>query len=878
MGWIKELALRVHALFAQRRIAREIDDELRFHIEMRTRDNLAAGMAPDQAERAARRSFGNLTSVREESHAIRGGGALERAVWDLRRSARALARRPGFTLAATVTLALGIAATTVVFSAESAVLLRPLPYADPDRLVAVWEPIAGSPEARAASAGDFTDWRAQRESFAGVAASFQWSFSLTGAEVAERLSGQLVIGDLFGVLGVLPELGRPLGAADEAPDAPAVAVIADRLWRRRFAADPDIAGKQITLNGSRATIVGVMPPGFDYPDADTELWLPAGFKPEQLRDRRGRFVRVVARLAPGVALETARARLAALAESLRRDYPETNRETDVAIAGLGDDLVGTVRPALLALGGAVGFVLLLACANAAGLLLARAAARRRELAVRVALGASRARLMGHLLGEVAILAALAGALGIALAAWGVDALVAWNPGGIPRLAEARLDGRALLFALAASAAAALLFGLAPALVASRAAPEQALRSVTTGGRGRSRLRDALVVAQIALALVLLVGAALLGRSFLRLRAVDPGFQPDGLFTFNVDLPPATYPDNPRQVAFFRELTARLALLPGASAAGAIQDLPIRGNRMGYQVTVEELARSPADAPLDAAYRLVTPGYFDAMGVPLTEGRLFGAGDDERAPPVMLVNESFAHRAFPGASAIGRRVRFDGDDTPWRTIVGVVGDVKHMGLARDEGPAIYQPHAQKPIYVHRMTLIVRSASDPAQLVRAARAAVSAIDPALAVYDDTTMTALLARSVASPRFYAALFAVFALVALVLAAIGVYGVIAYLVAQRTKEIGIRMALGARRADILWLVVGRGLALALGGVTAGLAGSLATSRALAGLLFGVGPFDVATYAAAALLLVGVAVLACALPARRALGADPLVALREET
>ena len=590
---------------------------------------------------------------------------------------------------------------------------------------------------------------------------------------------------------------------------------------------------------------------------------------------RSRFIRVIARLLPGQSVASARGEMETIGDRLARAYAD-DRGWTVRVAPLAPLLVGSARLPLVVLVGAVAFVLLVSNVNAANLLLARAAARRREMAIRVAMGAGRGRLVAQSMTESLLLALLGAAAGVGLGSLALELVIAWNPGNIPRLAEATIDGRVLAVTLAVAIGSALACGLLPGLLVSRAAPQEALKR--EGGRQRARLRAALVVGEIALALVLLVGAGLLMKSFARLSSVEPGFEPRDLLTLRIWLPASKYRENERQIAFFQELERRIAAVPGVRHVGGVQDLPIRKNRMMNAI---EGQPPPADgrAP-QAAYRVVTPDYFAAMGIPLRAGRGFAATDRSGAPGVVVVNESLARRYFPEGSPLGRRLRIgphDADDAEPRTVIGIVGDVKHMGLDADEGPAVYQPHAQKPEFLRWMTVVVRTGVAPTSLLGAVRGEVAALDPDQPIFDVATMETWLSRSVAGPRFFAALIGGFALIAMLLAAIGVYGVLAFLVTGRTKEIGVRMALGARRADVLRLVLADTLKLTAIGVVLGIAGALALTRVLASLLFEVSTTDVTTFAAVPLLLFAVAVAASVVPARRAARMSPVAALYSE-
>ncbi|HKY04888.1 MAG TPA: ABC transporter permease [Blastocatellia bacterium] len=882
---LKELLLRLWALFRMEQVDREIDEELRFHLDMRVEENIAAGMTPEEARKAALRRFGNVTRIKEQGRSIRGASMLEAFLQDLRYGARMLLKQPVITAAAVITLALGIGATTTVFSIVDAVLLRPLPFKDPDRLIAVWEinhqqqKAGKQKESRSSSPGNLSDWQSQSRVFDGIAAYFNWSTNLTGVDDPERLNSAIVIGGLFQVLGVNAKVGRVLLPDDDRPGNDSVVLLSHRFWQRRFGEDPEAVGQKLMLGGGSVTIVGVMPPEFKFPDEQVDVWMPSGFGAQQLQDRGSKYVNVIARLKSGITLAQAAAEMRAIAARLQDQHPATNKDWGVEIASLDSIKVGNVRLPLLVLLGAVGFVLLIACVNVANLLLARAAARQREFAIRIALGAGRLRMISQLLTESVLLAGLGGLIGILLAYWGVELITSLNPGDIPRLDETSINRYALVFTLATIVLSVVAFGLAPSWLASKVNPQASLKveDRTTGGGSRRGLRNALVVSEIAVALVLLIGAGLMIKSFLQLQSVSPGFDPDNLLTMRLWLPASRYADNNRQIAFFQELVDRIEALPGVETAGAVQDLPLRGNRMGQDFVIE--GRQPADGgdKPDAAYRVVTPDYFAAMRIPLITGRVFNDQDQQQTSRVAVINESMARQFWPGEDPVGARIQYEGEKGPWYTVVGVVGDVKHMGLGEEEGPAIYQPHTQKPAFLRWMTIVARTSVEPLSLENAMRSQVLALDKDQPVYDIATLEQLLSKSLANPRLYTVLLGIFALIALVLAAVGVYGVLSFWVSQRTKEIGIHLSLGAQQSDVLRLVVGQGLKLVLLGVSLGLIGAFILTRALHGLLYGVGTTDPLTFLGVSLLLIVVSALACYLPARRATRVDAMIALRYE-
>jgi putative ABC transport system permease protein len=878
MSWLKELFLRLRSSFRSAQIEREIDDEIRFHLEMRTQENIDSGMTSEEAKRDALRRFGNQTHIKEISREIRGGFIIETLLQDLRYGIRMLLKQPIFTAVAVITLALGIGANTIVFSIVDTVLLKPLPFKDSDRLVLLWETDElQQKKNHVSSPGNFIDWKSQSSSFEEVAAYFKWTFNLTGIDDPERIDSAVVMGNLFQLLGVNAKMGRILLPEDDRQGNDAVVVLGYRLWQGRFGGDLGIIDKKITLNGQSFTVVGVMPQSFKFPDEETEIWVPAGFGAKQLQDRRGKFINVIARLKEGIDLNQAQAEMNGIAARLEQEHPETNTGWKVKIARLDSVKVEKIKSALLVLLGAVSFVLLIACVNVACLLLARGASRQREFSIRIALGASRTRLFSQLLTEGLLLAILGGFFGLLLASGGLSIITSINPGDIPRLNEVIINSRVLGFTLALSVISVMVFGFAPAVFASNSNPQESLKTeVRARGGSRLRLRDLLVVSEIALAMVLLVGAGLMMKSFFRLQSVVPGFRTDNLLTLIIWLPSSRYAENQQQIAFFQQLIEKIETIPGVESAAAIQDLPLRRNRMGHKFVIEGHS-IPSGSEPDAAYRVVTPDYFSVMGIPLQIGRLFTENDDEQTSRVVIINESMARQFWASEDPVGKRIRFGGDDAPWYSIVGVVGDVKHMGLDAEEGPAIYQPHAQKPQYLRWMTVVLRTNVEPLSLAGAIRNQVRAIDKDQPVYDIATMEQLLSESISNPKLYMALLGLFAFIALLLAMVGIYSLLAFWVTQRAREIGIHIALGAQRKDVVRLVLGKGFKLSLSGILLGLSGAFALTRFLRSFLFEISATDPATFAAISILLMLVAVLACYFPARRAMKVDPIIALRNE-
>ena len=799
---------------------------------------------------------------------------------DLRIAARGLARRPAFTGVVVLTLALGLGANSAIFSVVDGVLLRPLPYRDPARLVMLWEAETDEAEERnVVSPANFLDWQRQSTAFESMAAGVDWRANLTGDGAPEEIPVAFVSANFFPTLGVRPALGRVFTAAEDVAKGPSVVVISDALWRRRFGADRGIVGRNIILDGKPNEVVGVMPPGFrlEGRDHEAQLWAALGLDPARdYRKLAGRYLFSVARLKPGVTVERAGSELRTIASRLEQEHPSFNKGWTTNVVPLEEQVVGGVRRALFVLGGVVGFVLLIACANVANLQLAQAAARQREIAVRSALGASAWRLARQLLGESVLLAVAGGALGLLLAYWGTSALAALAPASLPRLHEVGLDGRTVVFTVLLSLLTGILFGVIPALYVARSDLQDTLKA---GGRGaaggRERARSGLVVSQIALSLVLLVGAGLMLKSFARLLRVSPGFDAEHVLTAKLSLPRAKYPDDARRVAFFQEAVGRVAALPGVRAVGAINWLPLTGLSSATGFWVEGRPLPGPDEELATDVRAVDAGYFRAIGIPLRRGTSFTGRETADVPKTVVISEALAKAYFPGEDPIGQRVHMPWGDTLVAEIVGVVGDVKHAGLDSIAKPTMYWALPQFPY--NFMTLVVRTTGDPSRLAGAVSNAVWSLDPDLPVADLKPMEAYLGDSVARRRFNATLLASFAGLALLLAAIGLYGVVSYSVVQHTREFGIRMALGASSAVVQRSVLRHSLLLATVGVAAGLAGALVLTRLLSGLLFEVSATDPAVYVAIALLLTAVALVAAYLPARRATRVDPLVALRYE-
>jgi len=801
---------------------------------------------------------------------------IDTLLQDVRYALRTLAQSPAFTLVVVLTLALGIGANTAIFSVVKGVLLTSLPYKDPSRLMVVWES-NGTSTRNVVNPANYMDWHDRATSFSGLALLSWAGLTFTG-DHAERVAGRAVTPDFFAVLGATPLLGRTFNEEESRPNSPRVIVLSEALWRRRFGADPAVVGRAVPVAGGTARVVGVMPASFrPMPLGREEYWEPMALDWSN-RARNGRYAMALGRLKDGVTIERAQNEMSAIARQLESDAPDFDTGWSATVVPLMEQVVGGAQRTILVVLGAVSLVLLIACANVANLMLARAASHERELAVRTALGASRWRLVRQALVESVILALAGGAAGALLATWGVHLLVAAAPPEVPRIADIRLDITVLAVTALLSMAVGVLFGLPAALSRSGAAIQgvHAATTRTTAGVPAARLRGALVIAQMSLAIVLLVGAGLLVRSLQRLIAVDPGFDPANISALTITLPDATYPDSLRRVAFYERLLERVRNMPGVQSAGIISWLPMTpGNAVTSLTVVGRPEPAPGQKPT-AAIRIVDPGYFDAMRIPLRRGRSLATSDRLGSVPVAVISEAMAHQLWSGEDPIGRRVKVDW----WHPsvsveIVGVVGDSRHDGLDAEIQPTLFYPFAQES--QGGMSLVLRSELPPATLTRMVRAAVSELDQELPVTDAVTMYHRISEMMTDRRYPAFVLGLFAGLALTLAAVGIYGVLSYTVGQRTREIGVRLALGARPADVLRAVLGSGLRLtlvgvALGGTVAGLA-----AGALGRLLYGVHPLDPVTFAIVTLVLVGVALLAMAAPARRAVRVDPMVALRNE-
>lgn len=821
--------------------------------------------------------------------------SMESILQDIRYGACSLIKTPAFTAVALVVLALAIGANTAIFTVVNGVLLRPLPYPDSDRLVMLWEtnprfqigidtlPIA---------AGDFVDWREQNNSFEQVCAFGATHLNLNGEGEPERISAASVSPTFFRLMKVEPRLGRLFQDEDEEPGKDRVVVISYALWQKRFGGQADAIGRTLNLDGESYTVIGIAPAGFQFPRAkelpyflgvttQTDMWKPMTFSNDFIKRKRSDHqLSVIARLKAGATREQAQTDMTAIAERIEQSHPDTNQGIGVRVISLTEQVVGNARLILLVLMAAVSLVLLIACANIANLLLARGSSRQREIAIRTALGASRARIVRQLLTESVLLSLSSALAGTALSIWGVKTLLALGGDLLPRAHEINVDLRVLAFTVAIALLTSALFGLAPALRATRINLSEALKDASHGlsaGRHRNRVRSLLAISEVALSLVLLIGAGLMIKSLARLIGVDPGFKPQNTLTMNIALLASKYPTANQQIEFFQKLTQQVDAMPGVQSVGLISSAPLSGGVYAGGFSIEGRSSSADNDNLVADRRMISPKYFNTLGIPLIEGRHFTDQDNQTSPGVVIVSESWARRFLPGEAAIGRRIKLGAPDStrPWLSIVGIVGDVHDTALERETRPCVYIPYSQ--FSTASMTLAVRTTIDPQVFVGAIRDAVRSVDKDQPVTDVKTMDQYLADSISPRRFNALLLTIFASVALVIASVGIYGVMAYSVTQRVREIGIRMAMGAQPLQVINLIVGGGMTLAFAGVAIGVAIAWALTRVMSSLLYGVSATDSMTFVLASALLVGVTLLATYIPARKAAKVDPMLALRSE-
>jgi predicted permease len=886
MSWLRVFIHRLRALVMKRKLEQELEEEIRSHLEMQIEEHERQGMSPEEARFAALRKFGGVEQVKEKYRQRRSLPVVETTFQDLRYAARMLRKSPLFAAISIFTLALGIGANTAIFSVVNAVLLRPLQYPNAERIVAIEELNEKGSRVQVTPA-NFLDWREQNTSFEHLAAILARTANLSAADESERINLAMTSSNFFQVFGLQPQMGRFFLPDEERAGHDAVAVLSYGLWQRHFGGDPSLVGQSIMLDGQPYTVVGIAPAGFQYPDR-TEVWIPPfqlvptlGPQMDIQRARGFGFLSAVALLKPGVSVKQAHDEMTAITARLRQQYPETNNKRFDRVVSLQTHLVGESSMALMLLLGAVALLLLIACANVANLLLSRAASRHKEIAIRLALGATRLRLVRQLLVESVLLGLLSGMVGLLLGWWGVDLMRRLLPVDFPRAQDIGVDLRVLGFTLLVSLVTGIVFGLVPALQSTNPDVNESLKESvrgSTSGRNRNRVRSLLIVAEVALSLVLLIGAGLLFRSFLRLQAVELGFRPQNLLTFRLTPSGANFREDPQYINFYSQVAERVKTLPGVDSVGMINTLPlVKGPTTAFRVEGRPLLTQ--DKWPGVNYRNVSPDYFRAVNAPILKGRSFDAHDNESAPLVVLVNQSLVRRDFANEDPVGKKINFGGtrpDGQPiWFEIVGVVADVRSLELNSEPTPEIYTSYMQDPFA--GMSYVVRSQIEPESLIPAVREAVRQVDKAQPVAEVRKMEQIVSEAAAQPRFNSLLLGIFASIALLLAAAGIYGVMSYSVTQRTHEIGVRMALGAQTRDVLRLVVGQCLRLTLVGLALGLVCAFALTRVMATLLYGVKPTDPWTYASGALLLSVVALLSCYLPARRATKVDPLVALRYE-
>ena len=882
----RETLHRLRSFFRRAQLERDLDAEISSHLQLAIDENLQRGLSPAEARRQAILRFGGPQQVKEQHRDARSLPFLETLLQDLRFASRMLRKSPGFTAVAVFTLALGIGANAAMFSIVYAVLLKALPYPQPNHLVMVYENVnlpSYQNSRNEVAPGNFSDWTNQNTVFESVAAYRNRSFNLTGAGEPLRIESELVSAGFFSTLQIVPSLGRSFSTEDDSPGASHVVIMSDGLWKSRFGSDPQILGQKLLLDGESYAVIGVAPPGFHFPDLDDQLWIPLTISPTERDNRGSHYLEVFARLKPSVSLQQAESEMSVIAKRLTELYPQSNTGQTVNLVPLQEDLVGPVRPTLFVLWGAAGLVLLIVCANVANLLLARASARHREMAVRLALGADRFRLFRQLLTESTLLALSGCACGLLFARWGVSVLKLLAAERLPRTDEFTLNAPVLIFSVGIAIFVGLLAGLAPALQTDRGNLHDTLKAGTRESTYGSRLRtrNLLVIAETALGVVVVIGAGLLLRSFLRIEQTPLGFQPQGVLTFRVIPRGQKYSTLPQRAAFYRQVLERIDALPGVNSAAAVTFIPLTFVRHSKGFTIEGRPPiAPGEIPM-AGYDVVTPAYFAAMRIPLAAGRDFTWSDTPETQLVILINEAMAKTYWPHEDPLGKRLRQGGPDDyklPWLTIAGVVGDIREYDPLTPPRPTMYFPITQFPDWGGILRdWVARTAGDPLTAASPVRSAIWSVDKDLAVTRVRTMEEVRSLSIASQRLNLLLFALFAALALVLATVGTYGVMAYSVVQRTREIGIRMALGARRIDVLCTVLMQGCRLAALGLLVGIAAAFALTRLMTSMIYGISSTDAATFITVAFLLAFVALAACYIPARRAMRVDPMVALRYE-
>jgi len=882
---LNDLHYRLRALFQRKAVEEELDEELRFHFDCQVEKYMRGGMTQEEAKRRARLVFGGHEQVKEDCREARGTSVIETTIEDMKYALRQLWANPTFALVMILTLALSIGANSAIFSVINGVLLKRLPYPQPERLVRIFLSNADFPKFPL-NPFDFLDFRARNHSFESMAAFTRGDVQLSGAGEPIHLNGFGITSGYFRVLGLQPQLGREFDFNSEIPGNGLQIILSDRVWHTQFGADPNIIGRKITLNMQPFTVVGVMPPGTEHPGngyhavaygENVDVWWPFSFAGNS-NNRGPHFIEGIARLKPGVSVEQGRAEMNAIMAQMAREHP-SDSGWKVLVVSLHSEIVGARRQLLYVLLGAVGMVLLIACANTANLLLARASSRQREIAVRLAMGAPRLRVVRQLLTESLLISLAGGALGLILAFGGVRALVALLPADFPRSHDIHVSGSVLAFTLIISILTGILFGLAPAMQASHTDPKQGLQQggrTTTASRHQNRLRSALVMAEVSLACVLLVGAGLMLRTFLNLMHLDSGFQEENVLTATLSLPHVRYKDE-QTSQFFDKLETSLSALPGVESAGAGSDVPWTGYDENSGFNIEGKKPAPHQE-FHARYHMATQGYFRAMGIPLLAGRFFNEGDRHGARPVVIINRAMAERYWPGEDVIGKRITFEDEpkkDDDWLTIVGVVGDVKDQPSSTSAEPAFWWSELQ--VAQPDMSIAIRTRSDARQVADGLRSAVHTLDPELAVADVKLMNQVVDASISAPRFTLVMVSLFAGLAILLAGIGAYGVIAYTVAQRTQEFSLRVALGAQRKALLRMVLAQSARLVVPGTIVGLALALSLGQVVQSLLYGVSAADPLIFAIVALLVMVVALFASYVPARRAANADPMIALRAE-